>query len=371
MNRLIISACLLLLAASTPNAQDTRQFYLSPIDGAGTESDPYHSRCLGLAGAGNIDLRPYGIDAFLCASNDLPADMTGVEQIGASLKSSIGARKSGLDAKFKKTLAATNVEDLIIEIVSPRLRAGKDGKLKIFLGGQIPVYQQTAWVPFRDGGLVADMSNAALGLIEPTIAWAASFVDTFTGSDGNLAGDLSWTEYLGTEWTRASNTAFASGSTPGTAAEARADHDTATDDQVVQADLAYNYVSSGNFRCAIFGRKDSSTTRDFYQFGMQRDSGVDVYRLLERNTGSPTTLGDSAGATASSATIKLHTDGSSISGYVNGALSVGPITDATVTGNTRSGIAYVGGDASDNCTADNFSVSDVTTRRKGNPAWFQ
>ena len=368
--RLILLLALgMLVSVAGPQAQDTRQVYLSPIDGSGTEADPWHSRCVGLPGAGNIDLRPYGVDAFLCASNSLPADMTGVDQIGASFKSSLGARKAALNAKLKATLVASTVEDLIVEIVRPKLRAGMDGKLRIYLGSSNPVYQQTAWVPFRDNGLVADIGNAAMAMVEPGLAWAASFADTFTGADGNLAGDLTWTEFLSTEWTRTSNAAFASGATAA-AAEARADHDTATANHSVQADMAYTYVSSGNFRCAVLARKNSTTTRDFYQFGFQRDSGVNVYRLLERNAGSPTTLADSAGATAASATVKIISDGTSHAGYVNGVLTVGPVTDATITGNTRGGIAYVGGGASDNCTADNFLILDAVTRARGNSRWL-
>lgn len=368
MRRMFVLLVLSVLAWSdAPYSQETRQVYLSPIDGAGTEADPWHSRCLGMPGAGNIDLRPE-VDAFLCASAELPKDMTRVEPIGASLKSSLGGRKGTLNTTFKKTLRAANVEDLIIEVLSPKIRAGKDGKLKIYLGGRAPVYQQTAWVPFRDDGLVADVSHAALSVIEPTLAWAATFHDTFTGSDGNLAGDLTWTEFLDTVWARASNKASASGaSSP--AAEARADHDTDTDDQEVQADLAYTYTSGGNLRCAVIGRKDSTSTRDFYQFGMQRDSGVDAYRLLERNAGAPTTLADSAGATASAATIKLIVDGTSIAGYVGGVLTVGPVTDATISGKTRAGLAYVGG-SGDSCTADNFRVADATARSRGGSRWL-
>lgn len=363
----------LLVWGSIPQAQDTRQFYLSPIDGAANTETGQYSRCLGMPGYGNIDLRPWGVEAFLCTSNDLPKDMTGVQQIGASLRSALGARKGELDVTFKKVLAATNVEDLIVEVISPKLRAGKDGKLKIYLGGATPIYQQTAWIPFRDNGLVADLSNSAMGLIEPTLAWAATFTETFPGANaGVLAGDLTWTEYLSTEWERIANRADANGLTA-SAAEARADHDTATDDQSVQADMTYTWVSGAVFRCTVIGRKDSTTTRNFYQFGFQRDTGVDVYRLLKRSAGSPTTLGDSAGATASSATIKLVVDGTSIVGYVNGALTVGPITDASISANTRAGLAYVGGSTSDVCTADNISIADYVTptRSKGGAIWFQ
>lgn len=363
----------LLVWGATPQAQDTRQFYLSPVDGSGTESDPWHSRCVAMQGMGNIDLRPYGVDAFLCASNDLPKDMTGVEQIGASYKSALGGRKGALNAKFEKALTADTVEDLIIEVIGPKIRAGKDGKLKIYLGDKSPVYQQTAWMPVRDGGLVADLGNAALGLIEPTLAWAATFTDSFNGADSNLAGDLTWTEFTGTNWTRTSNVARAASSTA-SAAEARADHDTDTDDQAIQATQTYNYTAAGGqVRCTVMGRKDSSGTRTYYGFGVQRDVGVDAYRLLHRVAGSPTTIADSAGATASGTTIQLIMDGTSLSGVVDGVVVVGPTTDATISGNTRGGIVYVGFGGSDNCTIDNLSIQDYTppaARSRGGAIWF-
>lgn len=367
-------ACVgLLVWGSVPQAQDTRQFYLSPIDGSADTEIGWHSRCLGIPGSGNIDLRPWGVDAFLCASNDLPEDMTGVEQIGASFRSALGGRKGALSTKFKKSLAANTVEDLLIEVIGPKLRAGKDGKLKLYLGGPVPVYQQTAWVPFRDNGLVADLGNAALGMIEPTLAWAASFHDTFDGADTNLAGDLTWTEITGTNWLRTSNKASATSSTA-SAAEARAEHDTDTDDQAIQATQTYNYTAAGQVRCMVFGRKDSTATRTYYSFGIQRDTGLDTYRLLHRVAGTPTTIADSAGATASGTTIKLIMDGTSLLGVAAGVVVVGPVTDATISGNTRGGIVYVGAGGSDNCTMDNLSIQDYTpptARARGGAIWFQ
>lgn len=367
----LLALCVLAVLAwsDTPHTQETRYFYLSPLDGSADTEIGWHSRCLSMPGAGNIDLRPWGVDAFLCASNALPADMTGVEQIGESYKSALGAKKAALNTKFKKALVADTVEDLIVGVISPKLRAGKDGKFKIYLGGSKPIYQQTAWVPFRDDGLVADLSNAALGVIEPTLAWAATYYDSFTGADGNLAGDLTWAEFLSTEWTRTGNAAYASGVTA-SAAEARADHDTDTDDQEVQATQSYNYASAGNFRCAVIGRKDSTTTRDFYHFGVQRDSGVNVYRLLERNNGTPTTLADSTASTAVGTTIKLVIDGTTMAGYVDGVLVAGPVTDATISTNTRAGIAYVGGDVADSCTLDNLRIADASARIKGGSRWL-
>lgn len=348
------------LWSSTPEAQPTRFVYLSPIDGAGTEEDAYHSRCRGLAGAGNIDLRPWGINRFLCSSNVLPADMTGVQQLGDNAKERMtGPRKAALAALAGKGVVAETVDEAIIELLSSRLRAGRDGKLKIWLGERTPMYQQTAWVPFRDNGLVADITNYASAALEPVRAWAASHgPDTFNGADANLAGDLSWTEFTATNWSRTSNRAHATlATTP--AAEARAEVDTDTADFEVSADMTYSW-SSGSFRCAVIGRKDSTSTRTFYHFGAQRNTAEDVYRLLVRVSDTPTTLGDSSAATATAFSPKLRMDGSSISGYVDGALSVGPITDGNITGNTRGGLAYVANSGSDECTADNWLIVDYS-----------
>lgn len=359
---------LALLHVSIPHAQDVRQFYLSPIDGAGTDADPWRSRC-----ERGIDLRPFiSINYFLCASNSLPSDTAGVVQIGASAKSSIAARKAGLAALVKKEIVADTVDDLVVEILAEKLRAGKDGKTKIYLGDREPFYQKTAWVPFEDGGLVADLSNGALSLIEPTLAWAATFTDSFNGADANLTGDLTWTEFTGTNWTRTGNVARA-GSSTASAAEARAEHDTATDDQSVQADQTYNYTASGQVRCSVLARKDATGTRTYYGYGVQRDTGVDTYRIIHRVAGSPTTIADSAATTSSGTTIKLVVDGTSLSGYVNGAIVVGPVTDATISGNTRAGIVYVGIGGSDLCTLDNLEIKDYTAtaqRRKAGALWF-
>ncbi len=368
MKRWIWILIIPLLWSSAPEAQPTRFIYLTPLDG-GTEENPYHSRCLGLAGAGNIDLRPWGINRFLCASNVLPSDMTGVLQLGDNAKERMTVpRKEALVALAGKGVVADTVEEAIIELLSSRLRAGRDGKVKIWLGESVPLYQQTAWVPFRDNGIVADITNYAAAAIEPARAWAASFgPDAFTGADGNLAGALTWTEFTATNWTRTSNRAEAAGSSGAFAAEARAEHDTDTDDQDVSADMTYTYGSAGQMRCAVMGRKDSTTTRNFYQFGAQRDSGVDVYRLIHRVAGTPTTLGDSAGATSTTFSQKLRMDGTSMSGFVNGVLVVGPITDGTISGNTRGGLGYTGG-TGDTCTADNWLIADSlisgATRRR-------
>ena len=372
--------CVVLLAvASVPHAQEIRQFWLSPVEGSGTEDDPYHSRCLRMPGAGNIDLRP-DVDAFLCASNDLPADMTGVEQIGASYKSALGGKKGALNAKFKKSLSANTVEDLIIEVVSPKLTAGKDGKLKIYLGGSKPIYQQTAWVPFRDGGLVADLSNAAMGLVEPTLAWAATISESFTATDGDLDGCCTsvWTEFFGTEWTIVSNQAVGSGNTTGSLAAARntvnsfatADH-TAT---VTAVSLVTGNAADGtNTSCAVLIRKGSNTTQTFYRTTtIVRDSGELNETLLQKTvTGTTTTLASDTTDWTANDTITVSAVGSTISGQLS-AGTLMTVTDTEITGGTNYGIRYFSDytTGSPSCTLDNLTGSDVSSRIRGGSRWL-
>ncbi len=357
----------LLVWGSVPQAQDTRQVYLTPVDGSGTDADPWRSRVRDIPGAGCIDLRPYAVDAFLCASNDLPADMTGVEQIGASYKSALGKKKGALSAKFKKSLVADTVEDLIIEVISPKLRAGKDGKLKIYLGDATPAYQQTAGVPFRDYGLVADLRDATMELLEPALAWAASASETFDCSNSaSLTCVLTWTEFLGTTW-EISNNAAKSNSTA--SAEARAESAMATDNHYVQATLGAATESGAGFaRCGVVGRKDNSTTRTYYT--LFADLDATNWETGKRIAGTYTSLATSTQNPAQNDVMKLVVDGSSVTGVVNGLIVLGPTTDTAITGNTYGGLYSGGNGTTLLCIEDNWSIADNGGRRHMGALWF-
>lgn len=368
--RIIALLVLIFLAwGSVPHTQETRHVYLSPVDGDGSDANPYHSRCLGIPGAGNIDLRPE-VEAFLCASGDLPADLTGVEQLGASLKSALGGKKSALNTKFKKTLAATNVEELIIEVIGPKLRAGKDGKLTIYLGGSVPMYQQTAWVPFRDGGLVADLTNYAAEAIEPAVAWAVTLaIDNFP-TTGNLDGSTqvhSWTEFNGTILAVSGNAVTASGANTG---EARAEVDLATENMEVQATITGSADASSEVRVGVIGRKATNTTRTYYAGNAVFSTSAE-WRVAKRVSGTSTTLATNATDPVSGDSVRLRDDGTSHSLYVNGAEVIAPVTDAAISGNTRAGLFYIGNHANDVATVKNWVAYDYPAgRSRGGSRWL-
>ena len=368
---------LILVTVAAPQAQDTRQFYLSPVDGTGTELDPFRSRCLGLPGGGNIDLRP-DVDAFLCASNALPGDLTGVEVIGASLTGALGGKKHALDVRFKKALKAATVEELIVEVLTPKLAKGRDGKLKIYLGGSEPVYQKTAWVPFEDGGLIADLTNYANDLLEPSLAWAATISDAFTASDGNLDGCCTsvWTEFSGTAWTIASNQAVATGA--GTLALARntvnafsgVDH-TAT---LTVVNVAAGTPADGtSTSCAVLVRKEANTTQTYYRTTVTiRDAGeLNETNLQKVVAGSTTILATDTADWSANDTITVAASGSTISGQRSGGTLMS-VTDTSITAGQNYGLRYFSDytTGSPGCTVDDLTGSDEPSRIRGGSRWY-
>lgn len=379
MRRVFAALLILLVAgASVPQAQGPLHVYVSPVDGDPTTELGYHSRCLGMAGSGNIDLRP-DVDGFLCSSNELPDDLTGVEILGASLKGSLGAKKSELDAKFKKTLKANTVEELIVEIIEPKLITGKDGKKKIYLGPGSPIYQQTAWVPFRDNGLVADLTNFAADLAEPALAWAATISDNFTAADGNLDGCCTsvWTEFSGTPWTIVSNQAKAAAtSTTGVARNTA--NDFATTDHTATITVVSvatgDAINGTNTTCALFIRKAADSTATFYRTTIQISDAGELNQTLLQKTlvGTTTTLGTDTSDWSANDTITISANGSTIEGQRSGG-SLMSVTDTSITTGNNYGIRYFSDytTGSPDCTLDTLTGSDIsTTRSRGNVIWF-
>lgn len=361
---------MLLLVPTAAHVQTPRFVYLSPIDGSGTDADPYHSRCWDLPGSGNIDLRPWGINRWVCASDALPNDSTGVERLGDALDERLTVgRKATLDTLARKTLQASTVNGAIAELLQPKLRPGRDGKVKIYLGTPTPIYQRTAWVPFEDGGLIADATNAISALLEPPMAWATTLAtETFTATDGNLDGcqargcTHTWVEFFGTDPTVASNVAIGT-VTGANINEARLDSDLATDDMEVSATItAMSYGTE--VRCGVISRKDSSSTRTFYIAQATFNGSTDNWRLAKRVAGSFTSL-SSTGTPAVSDTVRLRSDGTSHSVYVNDSLLIGPTTDADISGNTRVGLTFAGNASGDSCSLDNIVAYDYPLTMSG------
>lgn len=340
-----------LLWSSAPEAQVTRHVYLTPVDGAGTDADPYRSRCEAeaLPNRGNIDLRDAGINRFLCASDVLPTDMTGVQELGSAKGARMtGPRKTALEALTKKPLSTDTVDEAIGEILASKLRAGRDGKIKVWLGEKEPLYQQTAWVPFRDYGYVADVWNA----LQPSSAWATTLAtETWNCADsGDLTCVHTWTEFFNSPWTIASNHAVVSATT--SSGEVRNESSLATSDMEVQVTVVSGSgTGTGQAVCRVIARKDNTSTRTFYAYGADfAPGGTQNFISNKRVSGTSTTLATTNQAISANDVIRLRVEDTSISGYVNGILTTGPITDTSITSGTYAGIA-------ENFTATNVSCT--------------
>lgn len=374
MRRLLYLLFIVLLWPSAqPDAQVARHVYLSPIDGSGTDADPFRSRCLLDAGAGSVDLRPLGINRFVCAADALPSDQTGIITLGNQMNANLTApRKGVLAAILGRAVAANRVDELIVEVLAGAVRQGRDGKIKIWLGGEQPIYQQTAWVPFRDGGMVADATNAVNNLLAPAVAWATTLAtETFNCADSTaLTCVHTWVEFFGTDLGITSNRAHGSGATIN---EARLVGALSTDDMGAEVTIvAVN--NPGESRCGTITRKDTTTTRTYYTAHSAYGGAQPGHRLSKRIAGTLTLLASQSTTPAVNATVLLVSDGSSHTMFVNGVAVAGPITDTEIVGVLNGGLFYGGQAAGDSCSMDNFKLYDyplaVQSPRRGSLLWF-
>lgn len=387
MRTWLVLLLVVLVWASTPHAQPTRIVYLATVQGDGSDGNPFRSTGWGtVANQGCIDLRrdpTVSTGRMLCAADTLPAG-GGINQLGGSLVDTLTpVRRAVLEAVIGEPITASTITEVIAEILITRaredgtrwkpLRAGKDGKYHIWLGQREEAWQQTAWLyPYvLDNGLVADASNAVLETIEPALAWAASIAEDFDcANSASLTCDLTWTEFFGTEWEIASNQARVTGLTGTVQKEARADSALAGESHWAQATLvSMTADNSGTTRCGPMARKDNSSTRTFYTFAGSMSNSLYVdFETRKRIGGTLTTIATDTTDPVAGDVLQIYVDGSSISGYVNGVLRVGPTTDTSITGNTYTGIAYSSNNTTtQSCVLDNFSAQDIVVTNPFGP----
>lgn len=358
MHRLVLAV---ILAASPVMAEEV---YFATTLGDGSSGNPYKSGCA--PGASAIDLRSTtGKDLWVCRSTDM-VGATGAVSLGKTIHGAMsGKARSDIAVSLGRGMKAqtSSVQDLLKELLidSGKIQPDKDGKLKIYLGDPAPVYEQTSWVPFNDHGLVADVTNWAVKLIEPAIAWAAILAsETFTGTDGDLDARTfahTWTEFGITGWTVASNQATTTTTTTG-ANNARLETALSTANHQVEADLVTVSHSGGGFtRCGVLARKDNSSTQTYYAFFA--DSTVTGFESSKRVANVTTSLATNTQDPVNGADrMKLIVDGSTVTGQVNGVTVVGPTTDVDITSNTYVGIYGHASTATFTCTLDNVLGQD-------------
>jgi len=103
---------------------------------------------------------------------------------------------------------------------------------------------------------------------------------------------------------------------------------------------AYTALAAGFSIVGVICRKDSTATRTFYNMRAITDpSAVAAWELYKFVAAAATLLGTNAQDPVATDVMKVRSNGSSISGFVNGTELIGPITDTEITGNLRCGIA--------------------------------
>ena len=128
--------------------------------------------------------------------------------------------------------------------------------------------------------------------------------------------------------------------------------------------LADLYVETGVGHGGPAGRIDTGANT-MYQFRYQ--FGSTAFRLFKIVAGVATQLGSNSAATLTNGQtymLELKMNGDQISGYVDGVLKVGPITDTAITAKGKAGIRLNGATSIAGYHLDNLRTENkIKTRR--------
>lgn len=368
MYTLLVFIVITILVGQSPqtHAQST---YISPKIGSGTDVDPFRPRRTVGGWDECIDLTSH----FLCMGSTVPSG-AGVLPLSTNASSRLNvSEKLALQAVTGKVVAADTFQDLVTDILDTKgivLEPEKDNRQHLRLRGR-EVWARPAPLKAFVPGVVRKLDAALhwpLDMLSASVAWAASIAETFTATDGNLAGceargcTHTWTEPLaGKDWTIVSNQANVATLTGGLG---RNDSALATGDHEVTATVvSFASTGGGIARCGVAARKDNAGTDTFYRFfGDTPAGGTLSYEIQRRAAGATTSLASNAQDPVANDVLKLRVQGSDLSGYVNGVLLIGPVTDGSpiTSANTYTGIWANASTSTFSCTIDGFSAADYT-----------
>ena len=286
-----------------------------------------------------INLRPPGStdQAGLClVGHEGSGSVSGTEDLGDTLDQRLNpGLRNRLGNALGLTLEQSDLRGVIAEILLlhgredgtrwRRLKQNRFGRHKIWLGGQV-VY-------------------------DAPIIRGATITESWDGADADDMGvDLTWTEVLG-DFDVLSNECTMTSST---SSHGRAEHDLATDDHSFAADVEGNGTGSNYW--GVHARFEASADTSYMYTHKKTGSTF----LTLREAGSNTTLDSGTGSVLLNGTdvIKIEVDGSSIEGFINDVLEIGPCTDTTLTGQTRGGVRGIA-NGGNRVKFDNFVGTDL------------
>lgn len=356
------------------------EIYLCPVDGSGTDADPYRSRAVSelLPGRGNIDLRDdvtKQTGYMICESDVLPTDMTGVIVLGSTRTADVrGGVKAALAAALGRSFPDATVDDIIKTIVIRRLPRPKSGVYELFLGRdkqpitevaslQNDIRYKGLAVALRERGSALGESFAAV--FAPVAAWAATIrTETFNCSNaGVLTCVHTWATKVGSGIDIVSNQASLTTNTTATdylqVPMATTDHEASA--TVVNAALA---GGGTNTTCSILARTTDDGTLTYYRAVVTiRGSGeLNDISLVRTVAGASTTLDTDTTDWVANDVIAVRPIGTTIRVRKNGAVILTQSDGSPITTGTYGGLRFFSDGTSGNCTWDNFNLTDIYPR---------
>lgn len=331
--------------------------YVSDYIGSGTLTDPFRPRGSDQPGWSAIDLRADGgatLDGnglkycllYLPVADNDPRLYKVADVKGENLTLTI---RAGLAARLNATINYTRFDDIVADLL---LRPPTN-----------------SWKALQDHP-TRQLAIHLGGLLSPSPAIrslaAQTYSETWTAADsGSISADLTWTEILGTALAISGNRLRLTGTAAGNHI-ARAEHALDTDDMIVQMTIPTMTVVGNITGAGVIARKDTSATVTCYLYGPYKDAGSSGHNLIKYNNAAETllTVPDPSDPTdwTANEVIALLCDGSSITGYLQGAVSAGPVTDTAIAGNKYAGVRVYSNNASNVVEADDWQARDYEPR---------
>lgn len=273
-----------------------------------------------------------------------------------------------------RPITETKMRDVISAIVDTngiRLKRWKDGRQRILVNGE-EIWERPAplatYLPTLQDILIAPVQFVHW-LITPTLAWAASYAESFTATAGTvddcqLRGcALTWQHFQGTVLSVVANAAERAGVVAIQLARA-AGSTLATDDMKVGMTLStLTRASATNIQAGPIMRKQTGNDTQTYIYCVAAESSTsDFVAFGERTAGAGTDTGTVSVAITQGDIIEGAVLNDSVVCLLNGVRVLGPTTITTGNGFTEAGIRMSGaGTGTGTVTAvDNWYAEDIT-----------
>lgn len=185
---------------------------------------------------------------------------------------------------------------------------------------------------------------------------STTITESFNKADSSTLGpDLTWTETSG-DLLISSNTVIENGQDG--YGEARAESDVSGSDHDSQIDVSWTYSGSNDDNARAMARF-SSSARTHYVSIIGRSTAPGI-RLGKRLSGTFTELGSPSGSTGTDGdTLHCRCSGSTIEAILNTDSAEHSVTDTSITGNTRGGVACQNAGVLDDFQLADLAVSGI------------